>query len=140
MFFLSAQPDDYYFTWQLELQLFNFMRLGIPPNDIHVLIGYNIKRGLRAYFQEFIKRNIDKASFYTYPDNRVNKEYLSSLRPHIIQQHLSKFPSIQNEAIFYHDSDIIFRELPDFYSLLNDNIWYVSDTRNYLDSDSLVSG
>jgi hypothetical protein len=49
MIYLSAQPDDYYFLWQLKLQLFNFNRLGIRPNNIHVLIGYNKERGVRLF-------------------------------------------------------------------------------------------
>ena len=139
MIFLSAQPDDYYFTWQLELQLYNFHKLGISPTNIHVLIGYNTKVGLRDYFKELIGKNKERASFYIYPDNRVNKNYIPSLRPHIIYQHFLRFPCLQEEAVFYHDSDIIFRALPDFHDMQKDETWYVSDTRKYLDSGYIKS-
>jgi hypothetical protein len=116
--------------------MYNFNRLGISPTNIHILVGYNAQRGLRHYFQEFIEKHRDKACFFSYPDNRIEKKYLSSLRPHIIRQHLLQFPDLENKIIFYHDSDIIFRELPDFNEISNDNdSWYVSDTRNYLDSN-----
>lgn len=44
--FLSAEPDTYYFTWQLELQVFNFIILGIAAKDIHMLLGYKPDLGL----------------------------------------------------------------------------------------------
>lgn len=135
MIFLSAQPDTYYFTWQLELQVFNFSNLGIAPNDINILIGYNPALGPEKHFEELIEKLESKASFFTYPDNRLNSKYASSVRPHIVQQHFLRFPELQQEIIFYHDSDIIFRELPDFSGMLSNETWYVSDTRSYLDSN-----
>ncbi len=134
MIFLSAQPDDYYFTWQLELQIYNFTNLGISAENIHILVGYDPKRDLWHYFDSLIEQYKNIASFFTYPDLREYKNYAPSLRPHIIAQHLKKFPHLQNESIFYHDSDIIFRELPDFLGMSENDTYYVSDTRSYLDS------
>jgi hypothetical protein len=48
MVYISAQPDNYYFLWQLQLQLFNFNRLGIDADFIHVLICYDKERGLQT--------------------------------------------------------------------------------------------
>jgi len=138
LLFLSAQPDDYFFTWQIELQLFNFRKLGIQSENIHVLIGYDPKRGLRHYVNELIDRNKHLAKFYVYPDRRDRPAYLSSLRPHIIQQHFAANEWLSSNAVFYHDSDIIFRELPDFSQLLKEDCWYVSDTRSYLDSRYVI--
>lgn len=133
MIYISAQPDLFYFLWQLQLQLFNFNRLGINSTQIHVLICYDKERGLSPYFQSFIKEN-KQAQFFIYPDTRKSKLYDSSIRPHIIAKHFKANPWLENEAIFYHDSDIIFTQLPDFNQLLQDNIWYASDTRSYNDS------
>jgi len=138
MIFLSAQPDDYYFTWQLELQIHNFNQLGVPAKDIHVLIGYDPKKGLQHYFRDLIAQHSNKASFFAYPDTRTQNNYLSSLRPHIIQKHLLANPFIEHEAIFYHDADIICRELPAFDELLKDDNWYVSDTRSYTGSEFVI--
>jgi hypothetical protein len=134
MIYLNAQPDDYYFTWQIELQLLNFSKLGIRPEDIHVLIGYHPQRGVRDYFQELIAGN-SQATFFTYPDNRISKSYPSSIRPHIIKQHIQAHPELRNTPVFYCDSDILLREIPAFSSMLADDYWYVSDTRHYLDLD-----
>jgi hypothetical protein len=138
LIFMSAQPDDYYFLWQLELQLHNFHSLGIKPENIHVLIGYDPKKGLSADYRMLIQKN-KSASFYAYPDSRVYKDYLPSIRPHIIAKHFQALPSMQETTIFYHDSDIIFRDIPDLVSLETDNTWYASDTRHYLDCNYIVN-
>ncbi len=134
MIFLTAQPDDYYFLWQIELQLYNLKKLGIRAEQIHVLLAYNPKIGLRHYFKELINSN-KNATFYTYPDFRKSKKYASSIRPHIIKQHIKLYPKLSNAALFYIDSDVLLRELPDFQNLMKDKIWYVSDTRSYLNSN-----
>ncbi len=46
MIYLSAQPDEKYFLWQLEIQLLNFNRLGISCDHIHVIIGYDQDKGI----------------------------------------------------------------------------------------------
>ncbi|QJB36672.1 hypothetical protein HF324_01855 [Chitinophaga oryzae] len=138
MIFLSAQPCNYYFLWQLELQVFNFRQLGIPAEKIHVLIGYDPQLGLSEEFAKLMQENT-AATFYTYPDVRIKKRYLSSLRPHLIKQHFTKFPELCDEVVFYHDSDILFRELPDFSQMNSEGCWYLSDTRTYLDSNYVRS-
>lgn len=127
---MSAQPDEYYFLWQLQLQLFNFSRMGIRKENIHVLIGYERKKGLALYFKDFIKTN-NQANFYCYSDERISKLYLSSLRPHLIAKHFKANNWLEKETIFYHDSDIIFNRLPNFGELLYGDVWYASDTRSY---------
>lgn len=134
MLFLSVQPDKFFFTWQLELQIYNFNKIGISPKDIHVLLGFNPKRKLDIHFQQLIQRNKGKACFFPYPDLRESKYYPASLRAYIIKQHLLVNSHLEKESIFYHDADIVFRELPDFESLLKNDTWYFSDTRSYLDS------
>nr|WP_068893176.1 hypothetical protein [Pedobacter panaciterrae] len=138
MIFLSAQPDEKYFIWQLEVQLHNFNKLNIAPEDIQVLIGFNPLKGLSTDFRRFMTNN-KQASFFAYPDTRGEVFYPSSLRPHIIKKHFKRFPDLNNKTLFYHDSDIIFREVPDFKKLIRDEIWYVSNTRSYLDSKYLNS-
>lgn len=53
MIFLCAQPDEYYFLWQIELLTYILNSLGIPSRDIHVVIGYNPRMGLPVEFQRF---------------------------------------------------------------------------------------
>ncbi len=139
MLYITAIPDDYYFTWQLEVQLLNFQSLGIPKGSIHVLIGYDTKKGLQHYFSALIEDQKEHATFFVYADNRKQREYASSIRPYLFQQHIKAIPSIAEESIFYYDTDLIMRELPDFTSLLQNDTWYVSDTRNYLNSRYVIN-
>ncbi len=138
MIYISAQPDQFYFLWQLKLQLFNFNRLGIPRQKIHVLIGYDPIIGLSDFFKKFIAHN-NYACFYAYEDTRENCLYPSSIRPHLIKKHLKKYPYLEKECLFYHDSDILFRKLPQLSSLEHDPICYASDTRTYLDCNYIIN-
>ncbi|WEA01826.1 hypothetical protein [Mucilaginibacter sp. SJ] len=138
MIYLSAQPDEYYFLWQLKLQLFNFVRLGIPEDSIHILIGFDQERGLSQEFQKF-KLEYPSVNIYDYPDTRICKEYIPSIRPHIIAKHFTLFPQLQYETLFYHDSDVLFSNLPDFLALNEDETWYCSDTRGYLSAQYIKS-
>jgi len=131
MIFLSAQPDDYYFLWQLKLQLYNFKLHGIAPESIHILLGYDPEKGLQKEFINLIAENTE-VNIHAYPDTRISKLYPSSIRPHIIAKHLSAFPELQEATLFYHDSDIVFKTPPDFSLLNHDITWYASDTRFYL--------
>ncbi|SDH45530.1 N-terminal domain of galactosyltransferase [Pedobacter terrae] len=135
MIYLSAQPDDTYFIWQLEIQLKNFNSFSINGEDIHVLIGFNEEKGLNHLYVDLSKRFEKYAKFFFYPDKRIRKQYVSSIRPHIIAQHFQVYTELGLEDIFYHDSDIIFTHaLPDFERLCKDDIWYLSDAHTYLDS------
>ena len=134
MIYISAQPDNPYFLWQLQLQIYNFKSQKIPKDHIHILIGYDIAKGMHPHFKKFI-RQCNDALFFTYADTRTKKVYPSSIRPHIIAKHFKTYPFLEKEVLFYHDSDIIFRTLPNWEELINDDIWYCSDTRSYLDSN-----
>lgn len=133
MIYISAQPDEVYFLWQLELQLFNFHSMGIGNESIHILVGYKPKKGIHPQFKEFAD-NHKEVQIYFYPDNRKKKKYLSSIRPHLLAHHFKQHPELEKETIFYHDSDILFTDIPDWDNLCKDEVWYASDTRSYLDS------
>jgi len=138
MIFISAQPDDYFFVWQLELQIFNFHQQGIPADNIHILVGHPSQRNVASHFRDLEKRFNDMARFFFYPDTREKTNYIPSLRPHIIKKHFLRNPQLSDEPIFYHDSDILFTRQPDWGLLNNDAKWYVSDTREYLDSRYVI--
>jgi len=139
MLYISAQPDNIYFTWQLEIQLRNFQSLGIKKNDIHILISYDKTFGLNPIFQEFITTNDHLANFYTYPDLRSKPKYTSSIRPNILKQHFIKFPELELKTLFYHDSDILLSRIPAIENLEKTDTCYVSDTRSYLNVNYILS-
>jgi hypothetical protein len=126
--FVTAQPDVPYFHWQVKIYVHNFTSLGINPNDIHVVfstLGNNIlSEGANSLKELGI-------NVHTYKDGRTNKTYIPSIKPYLISKWLEQYPQFGN-CFFLHDADIIFRELPNFDELLNDNISYLSDTIGYI--------
>lgn len=136
MIFLQAAPDAFYFYWQLEIQLFNFKRLGIDLTKVHhVFVGWDEPS---KEFNEF-KAKHPEVNICFYKDTRKSKNYIPSLRPNGLKQHFAAFPELENEVIFYHDADIIFTQLPNFEKLSNDDVWYLSDTNSYLNADYIKS-
>lgn len=138
MVFISAQPDDFYFVWQLELQIRNFSSLGIAKSNYHILIGVDPKKGLSYDFQDLIKKYSSFANFFIYNDTRKSRNYIPSLRPHILKKHYIKYPDLSKQSIFYHDSDILFRKLPINDEMVHDDVCYLSDTRSYLDTNYVI--
>lgn len=133
MIFLSAQPAEYYFKWQIEVLLTNISKFGISKDSIHILFGFNDEIDEKVI--DLVQRWSHRASFYFYRDTRNRREYLSSIRPHIIAKHFDAFPELQFKNIFYHDVDIIFKELPNFEKILEkkpEKSWFVSDADFYI--------
>lgn len=129
--FVSAQPDVPYFHWQTKIYVHNFLEKGIDPNQIHVL--FVIVDG-----DEPSKKSLELKHYgvnvHHYVDNRENKEYIPTLRPLILSKWLKENPQF-GKCYFYHDSDIIFRVLPDFNSLIDGDVSYLSDTTSYIGYD-----
>jgi hypothetical protein len=137
MTFISAQPDNQYFHWQVEVMINNFIKVGINPNWIEVLFSYDndISKEARDLANKY-----PYVRFFFYKKTKINNHgYIPILRPDILNQHFKKYTNLSNEPIFYHDSDIIFRELPDFDKLNSDDYWYFSDTVSYIGSKYIKS-
>lgn len=136
MIFISAQPYDFYFVWQIEVQIVNFRKHGIS-DKMQVLVWYPgpespDKVDLEPWY--ILEKKYPEVKFFFYKDTGVNLGlYISQLRPHILTKHFDKYPELSKETLFYHDSDIIFNYLPDFESLIKDDINWQSDTSGYLD-------
>ncbi|WP_288882416.1 hypothetical protein [Pedobacter panaciterrae] len=128
MIYLSAQPSEFYFKWQIEVMLTNFKKVGIPKEQIHVLLVKNDNQDIKEMVLEYD----DHAQFFFYTDTRQTVQYMSTIRPHIIKKHIDQYPSLQKETIFYHDSDIIFRTRLDEHQLVKGNDWLLSNATSYI--------
>jgi len=127
MKFLSAQSDNDYNIWQLQVQMYNFKKFGIEDKSI-VLIGYNPTIGVSARALDF--KNTTTAMVIFLPDDRdlSDRLYTPSIRPHLIKQIYKLYPDLlENRAILYHDCDIIFIKLPHVKDLVTKRKIYVSD-------------
>ena len=144
MIFMSAQPDDTKFAWQIEAFIENVRGLGYT-NPIHVLIFLPYDRlgnGWNPYWDELERRYKDDNVFiFRYEDkekliNTIKRiDYIPLLRPHILKRHFKVYPDLKEKAIFYHDSDIVFTKYLNFEPFLNDEINYLSNTSSYLNAD-----
>lgn len=135
--FMSAQPDHPYFHWQVEVLINNFIKLGINPNWIEILWAYSENP---SYDGLALATKYPTVRFFFYQKTvKENFGYIPILRPDILEQHFTRFPELRGETIFYHDSDIIFRQLPDFDSMHGDMYWYLSDTVSYIGANYIKS-
>lgn len=128
LIFVSAQPDVTYFHWQTKIYVHNFIEKGINPSQIHLL--FLITDGDEPNSESLELRKLGVNVHY-YIDNRESKVYIPTLRPFMLSKWLKEYPEY-GKCYFYHDSDIIFRELPDFQSIISDDICYLSDTKSYI--------
>ena len=127
--FVSAQPDVPYFIWQIKLYVHNFIENGINPNQIHVVLG--IVNNTDKPSEESLKLKDFGINVHHYTDYRRKKHYIPSIKPYLISNWIQSNPE-HGKLFFLHDADIIFRELPNFDKLLNDDISYLSDTIGYI--------
>ena len=139
LLFLCAQPAIPYYAWQVETMLNNFQHMGVNLNNVHI-VCWKPNDVIAEEWERLAK--IWPAQFHFYSDTRKTRHYISSIRPNIIKQHFQKFPELSKEAIFYHDSDIIFTKpigewiKPEW---IEDDNWYGSDVRWYI-SHSYIKG
>lgn len=137
MKFIIALPDHNYFLWQMLVQINNFKRLGYDVDTIYVVGKLTNKKS--KILTDIIKKNKTKCSFYVYNDDRTDFTYSSSTRPNILKKLFRDRPDLEKEAIFYLDPDVIFRKKIRFNDLEKNDIWYLSDTRSYIES-SYIKG
>lgn len=131
--FVCAQPDIPYFHWQCKIYIHNFIEVGILPEKIHVLF---VMVNGDAPTQESLKLKEYGVNIHHIKDirDKNQKRYIPTLRPLALSEWLKNNPEL-GKCYFYHDSDIIFRRLPDFKTLLSDNICYLSNTISYIGYD-----
>lgn len=127
--FVSAQPDVPYFHWQIEIYIHNFIEKGVPPKNVHIILG--LVNGNSEPSKQSLKLKKYGVNVHYYNDDRIDKKYIPSIKPYLISKWLSEYPN-NGDCFFLHDSDIIFRELPNFEQLCEDDILYLSDTVGYI--------
>ena len=128
--YISAQPTIDYYTWQVEVMINNFIKSGINPN--HIDIVCSIKDGVIPESWSRLANHYNYVRFFFYEDTRENPTYISSVRPNILKKHFTRYPELKNDAIMYHDCDILFTQHVNWNKYLDDDIWYGSDTGGYV--------
>lgn len=142
--YICAQPRLVYYAWQVEVMINNFIKNGINPNNIDILVAWNPDDGTSSKesidMWEKLSSHYNFVRFFFYQDTRDQPiRYISSIRPNILKQHFKAHPELFNEVIFYHDCDILFTKPVNWENFLNDDIWYLSDTNSYINYDYIIS-
>lgn len=127
--FVTAQPDVPYFHWQIKLYVHNFIDKGIKKDQIHVILG--MVHGKTEPSESGLELKKLGINVHFYEDKRDKKSYIPSIKPFLISKWLENNPQYE-KCFFLHDADIIFRELPNFKKLMDDDICYLSDTIGYI--------
>jgi hypothetical protein len=134
MIFMSAQPHDEYFVWQVEAQIVNFREHGIS-NKMHVLVWY--PQVLNTSWKS-LQSKYPEVNFFFYKDQGANIGlYIPIIRPHILKKHFYTYNKDLKVPVFYHDADIIFRKLPNFARMCIGDVVYESDTVSYVGAQYL---
>jgi hypothetical protein len=137
MKYVCAQPAIDYYTWQVEVMINNFIRNGIHPKDICILLAYHDKVPPKNWRD--LANTYRDVGFFFYKDTREDTSYIPSIYFNLLKQHLKTFPELEKEVLFLHDSDIIFTRPVDFKSMCNNDIWYLSDTVGYIGTQYILT-
>jgi hypothetical protein len=142
--YVCAQPRLLYYAWQVEVMINNFIKHGINPNNIDILVAWNpnddTSKPETIEMWNKLASHYNTVRFFFYQDTREQPiKYISSIRPNILKQHFELYPELYNEAIFYHDCDILFTKSVNWDKFLNDDVWYLSDTNSYINYDYIIS-
>ncbi len=130
MKYICCQPNSDYYIWQVQVLLNNLKKWNVEQDAI-IIFSFDGEPNKRVF--EVFKNS--RANFYFFPDERINKSYISSIRPHILK---SFFQSVKIfDDVLYIDCDIIFTRKPDLN--ICENKILVSDCHSYLFSQYITS-
>lgn len=135
--FICAQPDNIYYTWQVHLWLESLKEIGYSYKAI-VLVFTPSFREKNDKWQKIVDLYPEaEFVFYKDIDNEVSGKlntYIPILRPWCLMNYFKEHPEMQEYAVFYCDSDVLFTEKFDISHLLDDDVCYLSDTNNYINA------
>ena len=134
--YICAQPATLFYAWQVEVMINNFLKNNIPPESIHIVSSYTKHVPIEWLKLQDKYREV---GFFFYVDQRIHPVYVSSIRPHILKQHFIEHPYLKEDAIFYHDCDIVFTKPVTWEQFLADDTWYLSDTIGYIGANYIRS-
>jgi hypothetical protein len=117
--------------WQTLVQVYNFIRVGIDMSKVIIVIEYET-----APDQNYIKLAKETGIRVIFYKKDYTSAYLPIVRPKLFEKFFKDFPEFEKEYILYHDSDIIYRDIPN-YTLMQDGAYYVAPCSSYLGYDYL---
>lgn len=128
--YICCQPATTYYTWQIEVLIQNFKKMGVNPNYIDIVCGTVDGKIPDVWLK--LMNHYNSVRFFFYKDTRSDKKYPPSIYFNLMKQHIVARPEIQNDILFLHDSDIVLTRPPNFDSMKSGDSWYISDTIFYI--------
>lgn len=142
--FISAQPADLYFAWQVDVQLNNFRKFGYS-DKAHVLVFLKQGEQVPKFWRALMNKYTEAQFFFAQDTDRIESHYIVNfkypplLRPWILKEYFKENPSLTKAALFYHDSDIVFTKKLDFSPFIEDDINYLSWTGDKSRGDNYLN-
>lgn len=136
MRFITMHPALLRFYWEDCVWVHNLLSLGVSKEDI-VIVTTDQKEQLGKDYPKMIKDQFG-VQVFSYKDNRsqLALNYAPSIKPYLWTQLLTYNPEMANYDYLITDSDIIFREIPNFNKTpVTANTWYGSNTEGYTGVD-----
>ena len=135
MKYIVATSDNKYYRWQMLVQIHNFKEMGMLDDLIYVVAKTNKRK---SKYLGYIEKECG-VEIHAFNDDRKSSLYTPSVTAHVMKKFLKKYPK-QGDIFFYLDPDVLFTEKPEFNgSIINNDVWYISDTKSYLDSKYIKS-
>jgi hypothetical protein len=130
---ICAAPAVLRFKWEYEILLTNLQSHRFDTSDVTLLFSKH-NDGIPEYFHEKYG-----CAVFVYDDNRIYNQYIPSIRPYLLYVHLMTHPEYEQGQYLYIDSDIIFREMPDFTTFdFDSNKVYGADCDGYIGLDYIL--
>lgn len=134
--FLTIMPIDRYYVWQCQLWIDNLQSLGYADRAI-ILLFVPKGRDVSKEWYELINLFPEATFEFIYGDNNITKLlsiYIPILRIYSAAIYWEKHPELQNDAIFYCDSDILFTKKFDVSAYIDNDVNYLSNTNSYINA------
>ena len=132
--YICCQPAITYYTWQVEVVINNFKRMGVNPNLIDIVCS--IHNDEIPEIWKKMQNHYNTVRFFFYNDTRGDTGgYIPSIYFNLMKQHIAARPEIMDDVLFLHDSDVILTRPPQFNDMIDGDTWYLSDTNSYINYD-----
>lgn len=136
--YFFAQGAQFKYQWELDVVLTNLFEL--DPNADVVCLFMRFESHPSEQVYDYIVRRWPQIEVLMYDDLRTDKYYIANIRPYLWWCYLSENPEREKETYFQIESDIIFRQLPDYSKIkYSPTEWFGSDCGGYIDYEYLKS-
>jgi hypothetical protein len=134
--FVTCQPDDTYYTWQVHNWLESLREIGKSDKAIVIVFTPDF-REFNEKWKE-VEALYPEAEFaYIKDEHKISKlisVYIPIIRPYSLMRYFNEHPDMVSKAVFYCDSDIVFTENFNIDAYIDDDICYLSDTNSYINA------